>query len=231
LYDEAGALVNYEGTRTYLREDVRPGETVALQAILRAPDTPGEYVVEWDMLQENVAWFSWEEAPPLRAALSVSGPPAEPTDVTAEAPPALLRIPTPDRATLWRAALRMVQARPLLGIGPGTFRLSYGAYLGMPLWDTNIHANNLYLEWLASTGILGLLFFLAVSWTIVRAAWRALTPGDTLWLWRVALMAALLAWYLHGLLDYFFEWTPTYVLFWLAAALAIRGVTGDNQAP
>jgi putative inorganic carbon (hco3(-)) transporter len=132
--------------------------------------------------------------------------------------------------TLWRAAARMVLDRPLFGIGPGAFRLSYGEFLGMPVSDPHIHANNLYIEWLVGAGLPGLLAFLWLSWRLLRMAWQALTPGGDWWIWRVALAVALFTWYLHGLLDFFFEFTPTYVGFALVTGLIASAPSGSDAS-
>ncbi len=235
LLREDGETFNYEGPRTFLEEDVAPGDTVEVQAMLRAPEQPGRYWVEWDMVQEDVTWFSWKETPTLREPLTVVGEvaaaPAPEPEPAADTPPRLLRIPTPTRGTLWRAAAKMLLAHPLLGIGPGTFRHAYGGYLGMELWDDNIHSNNLYIEWLAGSGLLGFGLFLGISGSLLRHAWRALRPAGALWPWRLAIVAALLAWFLHGLLDYFFEFTPTYIAFWLLVGLLWRAPIAEQAGP
>ena len=41
----------------------------------------------------------------------------------------------PTRVELWSAALDHGGEAPLLGVGPGTFRLGYGAGLGWTRWD------------------------------------------------------------------------------------------------
>lgn len=43
--------------RVFLPRAVKPGEEVELTLGIVAPDTPGEYTVEVDMLQEGVSWF------------------------------------------------------------------------------------------------------------------------------------------------------------------------------
>ena len=42
------------------------------------------------------------------------------------------------------------------GVGPDNDRLQYGKYLGARRWDTHVYSNNLYLEILTGSGILGL---------------------------------------------------------------------------
>jgi hypothetical protein len=58
VWDSAGRLVQWDGTRTLLPSIVQPGQSVNVQAILDLPSAPGTYTVRWDMLQEGVAWFS-----------------------------------------------------------------------------------------------------------------------------------------------------------------------------
>src|SRR5207302_11274188 len=69
------------------------------------------------------------------------------------------------RLELWGAALRLIQTRPLLGVGPDNFRHLYGAQLGLETWDERVQANNLYLELLVGVGVLGLAAFV---WLIVE---------------------------------------------------------------
>lgn len=57
LRDAQGGLVSFEGLRTALPHDVPPGPHVALDALVAAPDSEGELIVEWDLVQERVAWF------------------------------------------------------------------------------------------------------------------------------------------------------------------------------
>ncbi len=44
--------------RTALPQDVPPNGTVILQARLRSPDEPGVYQLRWDMVHEQVTWFT-----------------------------------------------------------------------------------------------------------------------------------------------------------------------------
>jgi len=45
------------GRRIELPRPVRPGETIALLVDLRAPPEPGEYQLDFELMQEGVAWF------------------------------------------------------------------------------------------------------------------------------------------------------------------------------
>ena len=67
-----------EGWRTSLPHTLRPGETTRLSATLFAPKQPGRYLLQWDLVAENVAWFSdrgWR-APSLEVEV-VAGKPIQ----------------------------------------------------------------------------------------------------------------------------------------------------------
>jgi hypothetical protein len=233
LYDDAGESLNYvAGTRSWLTVPIDPGRSMIIQAQVTAPAEPGEYRVEWDMVQETVTWFSWKGAPTVSTKLVVAGQTVARAPLVALAPPTDVKIinPTPGRFDLWPAALAMAADYPLLGVGPDSFRWQYGAYAGLEEWNTGIHANNLYLEWLADTGVVGFLAFLWLSWRLARMSLGHLRHirQETAWLLTLGLVASLLAWYAHGFFDYFYEFTPTYVAFWLIVGL-LAGVPLRRQ--
>lgn len=214
-----------DGPRTELPADVPPGQTVTVIAQIPVPETPGEYRVQWDMVEETVLWFSWRGSIPSSTRLIVAGdfivgaprPELEPANHSSDAPPV-------ERPVLWGAAMAMFRANPLFGVGPDNFRWIYGNYLSLTRWDTNIHANSIYLEWLADTGLIGLLAFLWLNGRWLQFAWQRLNRQADLdfWVWQLALIASLTAWFVHGFLDNFFEFAGTYILFWLIAGLAIN---------
>jgi O-antigen ligase len=117
----------------------------------------------------------------------------------------------------------MARNRPLLGVGPDNFRWVYGDFAGLTTWDTGGHANSLYFEWLADTGLPGLSLYLWLAWRLVRASVSGLFDrhADSVRVWRLALAASLLTWFLHGVLDYFYEALPTNLAFWLVAGLVL----------
>lgn len=58
-----GAVV-FNGRRTFLPGPVGPNQTTTLpSATLQAPSNPGTYILKWDMVHENKAWFSWKGVP------------------------------------------------------------------------------------------------------------------------------------------------------------------------
>jgi putative inorganic carbon (HCO3(-)) transporter len=85
------------------------------------------------------------------------------------------------RLDLWTVGWRMVQANPILGVGPGNFDVSSVHYLLQPgaieqaryFIGTPKVAHNSYLEVLATLGIVGLAFFIMILGSCVRSALRA----------------------------------------------------------
>jgi len=211
--------------------DVQPGQGVAVNADVAVPDTGGKYILQWDMVQESITWFNDKGSSIAQTSLVVSA-----AGQSQPAPNDFVIRPAPQsrdsrtgqetfsRLTLWPIALRMASAYPLLGVGPDNFRWLYGKYLGLDVWNTDLHANNLYLEWLADTGIIGLIAFLWLSVTILRVTWQGVKCEDdnSLWVWQLAVLASLTAWYVHGLVDYFYEFAATSIAFWLLVGLAAR---------
>ena len=52
-----GTIAVFDGDRTPLDRDLQPGESTRLWVSVRAPDTPGEYVLQLSLVQEAVAWM------------------------------------------------------------------------------------------------------------------------------------------------------------------------------
>jgi len=52
-----GAMLLWDGERTKLTATVPPGGELRIQADFTAPDTAGDYYVEWDMVSEYECWF------------------------------------------------------------------------------------------------------------------------------------------------------------------------------
>jgi O-antigen ligase len=116
----------------------------------------------------------------------------------------------------------MFHAHPLLGTGPDNFRHRYGAFLHLspPEFDERLHANSLYVETLADLGGVGLLAFGAVVVALFGAARRAIAEPTSPFL-ALGVAAGLGTFLLHGVLDYFLEFTPTYALWWLLAGMIV----------
>ena len=56
--DEAGAMLRLDDGRAFLPRDLAPGERAELSLPVTAPDEPGDYLLELDLVHEGVAWFA-----------------------------------------------------------------------------------------------------------------------------------------------------------------------------
>lgn len=64
--------VEYDGLRTPLPRPVLPGESCAVTMRVRAPAKPGSYVLEIDLVEEGVSWFTRAGTRPLRSPVRVT---------------------------------------------------------------------------------------------------------------------------------------------------------------
>jgi phosphoglycerol transferase MdoB-like AlkP superfamily enzyme len=78
--DQDGTIVDWEGRRTRFPRQVGPGDTVEIDALLVAPQHPGSYRLQWDIVEEGVCWFSQRASvpPPADAVRVVSDPISDP---------------------------------------------------------------------------------------------------------------------------------------------------------
>ncbi|MBX3055080.1 MAG: O-antigen ligase family protein [Anaerolineae bacterium] len=199
---------------------VMPGQQAQLDIWLRAPSQPGTYALYWDVVQEHVTWFGNKSG--RFATTTVAVTPAKPG--TAVTPTETTRqgwgysLPIPNRRVLWTVGWQMWQERPWLGVGFDNYRLLYGARLGDPRLNNTIHTNNWYLEMLVSLGIVGALpFLLWLFWLALDLFRQTGRPDATMW--RLAVAAGLLAYLIHGFLDFFLLFNATGLLFWLLVGL------------
>lgn len=144
------------------------------------------------------------------------------------------------RFLAWRVALIMIGDRPLLGSGPGTFKLLFlptlAEYLksGDPLscWSIKEKMNephNEYLQIAAETGIPGLLVFLLLVFTFVYTGWKNLTGASTSSGFLIsALLASLTGVLAHALASIPFHVVPTFVTFWALISLLFSLMKADS---
>jgi hypothetical protein len=232
-----GAVVTYEGRRTLLAADVAPGERAAIVGLVSVPVGPGRYRLRWDLVRETVTWFSSRASPTGNQIVVV-------VDAKQPVPPLLARdsanvyiaaalddqtVVTPSsgasRPGLWRSALALWRRHPLLGVGPDNFRHldsetveRRGPRANAPRADDRVHANSLYLETLADLGLAGVAALGLTMVALLRAARARARAGGGLLAAASAVAAA--TFFVHGLLDCFLEFTPTFGLYWLLLALA-----------
>jgi hypothetical protein len=66
-----GSQIVHDGTRTVFLTAVAPGGSGSVLANVMAPPTAGAAVLQWDMIQEGVTWFS-DKGVPMSAPKNVN---------------------------------------------------------------------------------------------------------------------------------------------------------------
>ena len=150
-----------------------------------------------------VALLLWKLAPTLQARV------ASMTNVTGDSSNVF-------RTQVWRATLALIRDSWWIGVGVGNdaFRHAYALY--MVSGFEALGAYNIFLEWWAEAGIVGLVAFLNLIRAGVRTAWHR-TPA---WPWAAAVTAAFAGLCLHGMVDTVFFRPSVQLGFWLWLALA-----------
>jgi hypothetical protein len=66
-----GELVTNMDGRYGISKDLAPGEEVEVPLAITAPKEPGDYLLEIDVVQEGVAWFSDKGSPTAKTKITV----------------------------------------------------------------------------------------------------------------------------------------------------------------
>ncbi|PZV16480.1 MAG: putative bicarbonate transporter, IctB family [Pseudanabaena sp.] len=127
------------------------------------------------------------------------------------------------RVNVWMSVLNMIKAKPILGIGPGNkaFNLVY------PLYQRSgysaLGAYSVPLELTVETGIVGVICYGWMIFTVFRQAWIALNrlriDRDANGLWIIAAIATIVGMMTHGLFDTVWYRPQVQLLWWLAIAI------------
>jgi|GEM_PF-217913 len=57
VLDKNGAITMHDGLRSALPFDLEPEKEIFLDCMVKSPDAAGDYILEFDMVQEQVTWF------------------------------------------------------------------------------------------------------------------------------------------------------------------------------
>ncbi len=118
------------------------------------------------------------------------------------------------RVYLWRGTLKMIEARPVFGFGPGAFSGSYPQFAPA---GTARSAHESWLQIAAESGVPALLILAATFALALRNGWRA--RRDEGWALRAGAIGALIAMIVHGCFDAGWGATPVVILLALALGL------------
>ena len=129
-----------------------------------------------------------------------------------------------ERLNRWNCAFRMFAEKPIFGWGPGSYSFQYAPFQHSDektIISTNHgdrgNAHSEYIGSLAESGILGLVFFIAIVlttiYTSVNRVYRKSEYPQIRTL-CLALLLSLVTYYCHGLLNNFLDTDKASALFW-----------------
>ena len=96
---------------------------------------------------------------------------------------------------IWPFAWEVFKANPLIGAGSAGFAAAAAELGFIPVVDPFLsHPHNIYLQFLAEQGIIGLIIWLAFFGSIILAGWRTLRPYADRGLKKLPPMFAALCW-------------------------------------
>ncbi len=134
------------------------------------------------------------------------------------------------RLRLWGSALAMIRDHPWLGVGPDNFLYAYrGQYINPEAWqEPNLsHAHNFALDFAARLGLPGLGAFLWMQVAFFRQAFALAGPaaspeGLARRALAIGLLASMIDFLAHGLVDASFFFVDLAFVFFLTLGLVAR---------
>jgi O-antigen ligase len=139
------------------------------------------------------------------------------------------------RLMLWNTAWGYFMRSPVFGVGWGNFVGLYGSDLYsfssfIPPGQLGVH--NIYLQFLAETGVVGFVvfFYLVVqSWRLARDQLRSSLDFLNVAL-AFGVLGALLSVLVHGFVDFLFQVSPQFgALFWVVLALLVANGVSEGR--
>ena len=133
------------------------------------------------------------------------------------------------RKVMWRATGRLIQDRPLSGVGAGAWENEITLYQdeGSQL-ETDYYVHNEFLQLLAEYGLVGWLFLLGLASYLIAAFWRTIstrTPeGKAEAPWRAVLLCSLLSLMIISNIGFAWRMAATGALF----ALCLAGLAASD---
>ncbi|MEO0946812.1 MAG: IctB family putative bicarbonate transporter [Cyanobacteria bacterium J06641_5] len=138
------------------------------------------------------------------------------------------------RINVWYAAIDMIRARPVLGIGPGNAAFNKIYPLFMRPNYSALSAYSIYLEVAVETGLVGLAAFLALLNSLGQHGWQGMiqlrSAEDKSGFWLIAAIAAMVGMLAHGLVDTVWYRPQINVVWWFLAALAVSQAGDTTQS-
>ena len=123
------------------------------------------------------------------------------------------------RFQIYGAAIRVLKANPILGLGLGGFDYTFRKHASQP------YPHDVWLTFWVEIGLLGLIAFAVIFVGLLWRGWRALPKTEGFY--RVAMwgvLGSLVLWAVHGLVDSPYWKNDMSVEFWVLAAIELAAI-------
>ncbi|MCS7180689.1 MAG: O-antigen ligase family protein, partial [bacterium] len=114
-----------------------------------------------------------------------------------------------DRIGYWKASLKVVLLRPIIGVGPENFRY-YFLKFKLPEGLETAHAHNLLIEILVENGVIGLFLFCVFIFNLLLDFWK-----NQMEILNRGIFYLLISFFLHNLIDFNFYDPSVAILFFI----------------
>jgi O-antigen ligase len=128
-----------------------------------------------------------------------------------------------ERINRWSCAIKMFEKKPFVGWGPGTYMFQYAPFqknsersLISTNSGTNGNAHSEYLGPLSEQGILGIVWVIALLFTVLNTGFRVVynNKNKTQRTLAVLLLTGLVTYFVHGFLNNFLDTDKLSIPFW-----------------
>lgn len=125
------------------------------------------------------------------------------------------------RIALWKGAILMFKDNLLNGVGFGNFRKQYEEYYRQPNTTSTVHAHNNILQFMAETGLIGLLALLYFKYqTLTKLYTSYKVCKSKFWsLFKFASFISLIIFYINGITEYNMGDADTLRFLWFLLSL------------
>ena len=133
-----------------------------------------------------------------------------------------------ERINRWNCAIRMYEEKPFFGWGPGTYQFEYAPFQNFyekTYASTNNgdegNAHSDYLGALAETGLIGMLSYIFIVFSVIITAIKTYNKvnSKSLKLLLITLNCSLFTYFVHGFLNNFLDKDKIAVAFWAFIAV------------
>lgn len=126
------------------------------------------------------------------------------------------------RLAIWQGTLKLIKNHPIFGAGLSGFQTLYAQYKEAKHTEISLYPHNIFLNFWAETGILGLLAVLLLIFQYIRQGFNGIKKESSklqITSYKIALLAVMVCILVYGLVDVPYFKNDLSILFWIWLSL------------